>query len=129
MKTIARASFSKRYLVHEKCSTAFLKETEKHHKTDSDFLGVHIHDARSEYLGRFPVCSHCGKSITIETIPDNPLGYAIKANNGGYLATQGNEAWLQDEPNGWALFAKEEDARNVAEPHHSFTGGFQIVAL
>lgn len=47
--------------------------------------------------------------------------YAIKTNK-GYLAVQGNECWFQDEPKGGALYATEEDARDVGEPHHSMIG-------
>lgn len=47
--------------------------------------------------------------------------YAIKTAK-GYLATQGNTHWFQDDPTGWALFTTEEAARDVAEPHHSAIG-------
>ena len=47
--------------------------------------------------------------------------FAIKTAK-GYLATQGDTYWFQDEPDGWALFATEEAARDVAEPHHSAIG-------
>lgn len=47
--------------------------------------------------------------------------YAIKTKK-GYLAVQGNECWFQDEPNGWALYATDEDAIGVGEAHHSMIG-------
>lgn len=52
--------------------------------------------------------------------------YAIKANNGGFLAVQGETHWLEDTPKGWALFTTEDGARRVAEDHHSACGGFEI---
>jgi hypothetical protein len=39
--------------------------------------------------------------------------YAIKTEK-GYLARQGNYNWFEEKPVGWALFCKEDDARNIA---------------
>lgn len=47
--------------------------------------------------------------------------YAIKTAK-GYLATQGEAYWFQDEPKGWALFGGEDHATAVAEAHHSAIG-------
>lgn len=47
--------------------------------------------------------------------------FAVKTIH-GYLAVQGNEYWFEDKPVGWALFTTEENARDVAEPHHSVIG-------
>lgn len=52
-----------------------------------------------------------------------PTGYAVRACNGsGYLATQGNEYWFQDSPDGWALYATEDHAAEILEAHHSALG-------
>ena len=59
--------------------------------------------------------------------------YAIKTNK-GYLATQGDVYWFQDEPKGWAEYMEEEHARNIGEAHHSAIGtrpeeGYEIVEI
>lgn len=64
---------------------------------------------------------------------DNEKGYVIETAK-GYLATQGRAYWFQDEPRGWAVFATERAARDVAEDHHSAIGtrpeeGYTIKAL
>ena len=61
------------------------------------------------------------------------MTYAIKTSK-GYVAVQGNAYWFQDAPRGWAEFARPEDARNVAETHHSAIGtatsdGYEIEEL
>ena len=61
------------------------------------------------------------------------MNYAIKTTK-GYLATQGNEHWFQDEPKGWALFTSAEHARDVGEAHHSAIGtrpeeGYTVEAI
>ena len=54
--------------------------------------------------------------------------FAIKCQS-GFLAVQGKEYWFEDKPVGWALFTSPNAARDVAEPHHSATGGFTIVPV
>ena len=51
-----------------------------------------------------------------------PYGYAVKANTKGYLAIQGNQAWFESEPVGWAIFGTEDHARVMLEGNHSMIG-------
>lgn len=50
-----------------------------------------------------------------------PYGYAVKTAK-GYLATQGRQAWFEDEPVGWAVFGTEDHARAMLEANHSMIG-------
>lgn len=62
-KTIAIASVNGDIVLHKRCRKEWIEKNRDLPSKDGDFLGVFIHDIRSEYIGRFQCCSNCGKAI------------------------------------------------------------------
>jgi hypothetical protein len=52
--------------------------------------------------------------------------FAIKTEE-GYLATQGNQTWFQDEPKGWAEFVSKKDALNAVPSN--FLPDYEVVEI